>query len=158
MTRYLFVDNCPAHKITPDVQNMLKRSNTVMRFLPKNATHLIQPADSFVIQKVKAAWIDRWEQKKTEMILEECWKDGDDASGKLLNPGKKFFLKLASESVRHVNNQRGDDGLTYARKAMIRCGLCLDLNGIWQVSQLYPHLQEIIRKYPDDFNNAPPFE
>ncbi|OWZ02799.1 hypothetical protein PHMEG_00025575, partial [Phytophthora megakarya] len=42
-------------------------------------------------------------------------------------------------------------GLSYARKAMIRCGLSLGLDGIWSPVQLYPHLQEIIRKYPADF-------
>lgn len=35
------------------------------------------------------------------------WKDsGDGASGKLVNPGKLFFLKLAADSVREVNYQR----------------------------------------------------
>ncbi|KAE8966541.1 hypothetical protein PR002_g28334 [Phytophthora rubi] len=72
-------------------------------------------------------------------------------SGKLKNPGKRYFLTLAAKAVRRVNAQRDKNGLNYARKAMIRCGLSLDVDGKWRVEQLFSHLQEIIRKYPDEF-------
>jgi hypothetical protein len=34
--------------------------------------------------------------------------------------------------------------MTYARKSMIRCGLSLDLDGVWKTEQLFPELQQII--------------
>lgn len=48
---------------------------------------------------------------------------GSGASGKLKNPGKGFFLKLAANSIREVNKQRDKNGVPYARKAMIRTGM-----------------------------------
>ena len=68
-----------------------------------------------------------------ETICENMWSNGvcrDGAwSGKLQNPGKWFFLQLVADSVRGVNLQRDANGLTFARKAMIRCGLALDVTG-----------------------------
>ena len=49
---------------------------------------------------------------------------------------------------------RDENGLSYARKAMIRCGLSQDLNGQWRVEQLFPHLQEIIRRQKDNFDGT----
>ena len=37
--------------------------------------------------------------------------------------------------------------MSYARKAMIRCGLVLEVNDTWNTNQLFPHLQEIIAFY-----------
>ncbi|DAZ95934.1 TPA: hypothetical protein N0F65_009096 [Lagenidium giganteum] len=34
---------------------------------------------------------------------------------------------------------------------MIRCGMSLDTDGQWNVNQLYPHLQEIIKEFPEMF-------
>ena len=39
------------------------------------------------------------------------------------------------------------DNISYARKAMIRTGLSLDLDDTWSVEQLFPQLQENIAKY-----------
>jgi hypothetical protein len=64
------------------------------------------------------------------MIKDGDWKSGTHSSGNTKNPGYKFFLKLAAESVREVNKMRDKNGITYARKSMIRCGLSLDLNGV----------------------------
>ena len=52
-----------------------------------------------------------------------------NSSGKLMNPGKRFFLGLAGRCVDEVNKCRDVDGITYARKAMILCGLNKGLNG-----------------------------
>jgi hypothetical protein len=41
--------------------------------------------------------------------------------------------------------------MTYARKAMIRCGMSLDSDGTWKVGQLFPHLREIIEEFPKHF-------
>ena len=68
-----------------------------------------------------------------EMIRENLWSNSvrrDRAwSGKLQNSFKRFFLQLAADSVRDVNLQRDVKGLFFARKAMIRCGLALDVTG-----------------------------
>lgn len=150
--RILFVDNAGGHSITDTVKNALLRSNTELRLLPKNATDLCQPADSFIIQKVKTAWRKIWDQKRLSMVSEEAWTDWKNGSGKLPNPGKKFFLELAAQAVRDVASQRDSDGVLYVRKAMIRCGMALNLNGQWEVKQLFPHLQTIVAKYRENFD------
>ncbi len=58
---------------------------------------------------------------------------------------------MARDCVRAVNGQKDKNGLSYARKAMIQCGLALGVNGIWEVTQLKPELQQIIRKYRNHF-------
>ena len=122
--------------------------NTKIKYLPPNATHLVQPCDSFVIQKIKRAWSTEWETYKMQMIKPNKWKD---SSGKIANPGKTYFLKLAARSIRQVNQQRDDDGLTYARRAMIITGMALNTNGLWEVYQLTPDLQRIVRKHASVF-------
>lgn len=64
-------------------------------------------------------------------------------------------MKLAADSVREVNEQRDKNGLTYARKEMIQCGLALDTSGTWSVSQLKPDLQHIVRTYREHFDGLP---
>lgn len=86
--------------------------------------------------KLQAAQENRWQPR----------------SGKLMNPGKEFYLRLAADSVREVNEMRDRNGLTYARKSMIQCGLALNTNGRWEVSQLRSELQAIIRKYLNHFD------
>lgn len=141
--RILFIDNCSGHVIDSETREELRRIRTKIRKLPPNATHLIQPADSFVIQKIKDAWRARWEEYKYSCIKDGLWTAG---SGKLPNPGKPFFLKLAASCVRDVNEQRDRNGLSYARKAMIRTGMSLNVNGLWQESQLADDLQHIIAR------------
>jgi hypothetical protein len=48
--------------------------------------------------------------------------------------------------------QRDANGLTYARKAMIRCGLALDVTGKWRIQQLTPQLQTIIATHRNHFD------
>jgi hypothetical protein len=80
------------------------------------------------------------------MIKDSDWKSGTHSSGKLKNPGYKFFLTLAAESAREVNKLRDKNDITYARKSMTRCGLSLDLNGGWCVKKLFPELQRIFKE------------
>lgn len=150
--RILFLDNCSGHVATGAQTDGLRKINYAMRFLPKNATDLCQPVDSFVIQKVKERWTELWEEKKMVMLNGPEWTQGTLVSGKLPNPGKSFFLHLASQAVRDVNGMRDENGLNYARKAMIRCGLSLDVNGQWRKEQLFPHLQMIIAEHRNHFN------
>jgi hypothetical protein len=59
--------------------------------LPPCATHLCQPADTFIISKIKNTWTKKWEAKKFELIQQDSWQNrprGDDQwSSKLTNPG-----------------------------------------------------------------------
>lgn len=76
------------------------------------------------------------------------------------NPGKEFFLKLAADSFRDVNRQMYDDGINYARKAMIHYGVSLGLDGRWFEQQLTSELQEIIaqnRPYFDELSIDPAY-
>lgn len=154
--RVIFLDNFSGHNNTEELQQALEGLKATLRFFPSNATDLIQPADSFVISKIKDYWREQWNLKKIELIRENHWQDrvrrDGTWSGKLQQPGKQFFLRLAADSVRAVNAQRDANRLTYARKAMIRTGLSLDVDGVWRVEQLYPELQQIVEKYHEEFN------
>lgn len=150
--RVLFVDNCSSHTEHESVQEKLSNINTALRKLPPQTTNRTQPADSFVISKIKAAWRRRWDDYKYQQIENGNWKDG---SGFIHNPGKLFFLKLAADSVRDVNLQTDEKGVNYARKAMIQCGMALNLDGRWSESQLTQELQEIISKHRPYFNGQP---
>lgn len=90
--RVLFVDNCSSHTEHESVQGKLSTINTVLRRLPPQTTNRTQPADSFVISKIKAAWKRRWDDYKYQQIQKGNWKDG---SGFLHNPGKLFFSKVS---------------------------------------------------------------
>ena len=92
--------------------------------------------------------------RKHRLIELGAWRSGPRSSGKLSNPGKIFFLKLAAESVRAVNLMKDKNGVSYARKAMIRCGLGLDLNGKWKESQLFPEMQMIINNHRAHFDGT----
>ena len=71
-----------------------------------------------------------------------------------LNPQlRAYFLRLAADSVKDVNRMRDAEGLTYARKAMIMCGLALNTNGKWEETQLKPELQSIINRHRSIFDN-----
>lgn len=93
----------------------LRAINTTLRVLPKNATHLCQPADSFVIQKIKQRWRKLWDEEKVRLINSREWQEGLLKSGTLPNPGKIFFLRLVARVVREVNKMRDKKGLSYAR-------------------------------------------
>ena len=147
--RVLYVDNCSGHTNTMELQKACDGIKTQIKYFPPNATHLVQPCDSFVIQKIKRAWSTEWETYKMQMIKLNKWKD---SSGKIANPGKTYFLRLAARCVRKVNEQRDADGLRYARKAMIITGMALNTNGLWEVSQLTPDLQRIVRKHASVFD------
>ncbi len=89
---------------------------------------MVQPADSFIISKIKDAWRRRWGAYKVELIRQGKWKNGEKSSGKSENPGKRFFLKLAADSIRDVNSKKDNHGISYARKAMVRMSMSLNYN------------------------------
>lgn len=95
--RILFVDNVlgtPLNRTRGRNCGHIRR--TIQKF-PPNARHLIQLADSFIIQKVKCAWPRGWDEYKRKCIEDNLWTIG---SGKMPNPGKTFYLKLAAATVR----------------------------------------------------------
>lgn len=74
------------------------------------------------------------------------------SSGKLSNPGKSFFLKLAVDVVIEVNYMKDSNGIGYARKAMIMTSMSLGIDGTWCESQLTYHLPQIVAKHRIHFN------
>jgi DDE superfamily endonuclease len=150
--RILFLDNCGGHNETRESAANLANIVPEIRLLPNNSNHLTQPADVFLVQNIKQAWQRGWDAKKVEMIKDGDWKSATHSSGKLKNPGYMFFLKFAAESAREVNKLRDKNGIPYARKSKIRCGLSFDLNGVWRVKQLFPELQKIVKEYPSHFD------
>lgn len=59
----LLMDYFRSHGLTDDLRAELEKKGTEIRFLPANANDLVQPADLFVIQKTKAAWLEKWERR-----------------------------------------------------------------------------------------------
>lgn len=54
--RILFVDNYRAHKVHKNTNSRHQNIRTTLQKFLQNSTHLIQPADKFVIQKIKCPW------------------------------------------------------------------------------------------------------
>lgn len=52
-------------------------------------------------------------------------------NGMIGNPGKRYFLKLAADYVGDINGKRDGEGMTYARKAIIRCVFAKQVNGLF---------------------------
>lgn len=154
--RILFLDNCTCHDETTEQLQALEKINTKLKKLPPNATHLCQPLDSFVIKNFKDIWRKEWETTKHDLIDHGHWSNQPSGSGKLKNPGKTYFLNLAAKCVNLFNNMRDSNNISYARKAMIRCGLALDVDGIWKVSQLSNELQEIVARHHLNFCGVEP--
>ena len=129
---------------------------TSLKFLPRNATHLYQPIDSFIMQKLKAYWRKQWEAKKIELILDNLRRVGPRASGKLLNPGKRCYILLAIDSTACINSLVDNHGMTLVRKAMVRCGLSLNSTSRWEETQPFQDLQDIIDKHRLEFEGQNP--
>lgn len=56
--RILFMENFSSHTIGESLHAALEGKNTELRFLPPKQTHLLQPTNSFVLQKIEEAWSD----------------------------------------------------------------------------------------------------
>ena len=133
---------------------MVKKA-TSLRYLPPCTTHLCQPVDKGCLDhyhfKDKGCLDIHWEEKKIELIQASAWQNtprGDGSwLGKLTNPGKRYFLQLATDSIDIFNREVDCDNMSYARKGMICCGMALDVDGTWNVNQLFPVLQDIIAKH-----------
>jgi hypothetical protein len=154
-TKVVWLDNCSSHSLTPRLTTVLTGKNTILRYLSPCSTHLCQPADTFIISKIKDAWTKRWEAKKIQLIQTNAWQNTARVDGqwfsKLINPGKRFFLQLVADSIEDVNKEVDCNNMSYARKAMICCGMALDVDGSWSVNQLFSHLQDIVAKHVQYF-------
>lgn len=149
-SRQLFVDNCSSHVEDEEVNSRLTSTNTILRKLPANATDIAQACDSFIIQKLKEVWHRKWNEYKYG-----CIRNGEldtTKSGKIPNPGKRFFLKLAADVTKEVNQMKDRNGISYARKAMMMTGLSLGMDGRWSESQLSDQIQRIIAKHRNHFD------
>jgi hypothetical protein len=80
-TKTIWVDNCTGHNITPRLAMVLAEKRTILRYLSPCATHLCQPADTFIISKIKDAWTKRWEAKKFELNQQDSWKNRPRGEG-----------------------------------------------------------------------------
>lgn len=50
---------------------------------------------------------------------------------------ENVFLTVAAIAVPDSNKQRNENGLTFARRATIRCGFAKRTNRVWETKQLY---------------------
>jgi hypothetical protein len=126
------------------VQDHLDRVRASIRKIVACATDKGQPCDSFAISKFKDEWSPMWEEYKYQAIKDGQWASG---SGAIKIPGKTFFLHLAAKAVQRVSAMRDANGIGYARKAIIRWGLSLDVTGQRHVLQLSLELQQIVGKH-----------
>jgi hypothetical protein len=58
---------------------------------------------------------------------------------------------LVADSIEDVNKEVDCNNMSYARKAMICCGLALDVDGSWSVNKLFPHLQVLLQNMSNTF-------
>ena len=154
--RYLFMDKCSGHKTTESTQQALDEKITSVLFLPPKVTHLCQPLDSFVIQKLKEIWRDLWQAEKMQLTFVGDFMDGPNGSGKIRNPEKQFYSELPARCINKLNTMTDSDGMSHARKAMIRCGMALNITGRWELEQLSSDLQSIVNKYNNEFGGLEP--
>ena len=85
------------------------------------------------------------------MIKNGDWHNKTNATGawssKLVNHGKNFSLKVAAYLVKEVNHTSDSNGSNYAGKEIILCGFSLNVNRLWEETQLLQHIQDLISKY-----------
>lgn len=67
-TKVQWMDNALEHKILLAIETALQLIKMELRHFPHNSTYLTQPVDSFVISKIKDAWMKRREEKKMELL------------------------------------------------------------------------------------------
>ena len=56
--RMIFLDNSSGLNPSEELNAALRALNITLDYFPANATDLIQPADSFIISKIKQHWTD----------------------------------------------------------------------------------------------------
>ena len=151
LTRKLWIDSCRIHRSTPELIEAAESVNTqLMRFQP-NCTSIAQPLDQLVLRSFKAEWRKKWEKKRNELVLQNNFT----STGRARNPGKQFFLQLVGAVVAEMN-ERVENGMTMAKKSLIKCGLIPSSDGSWRTDQLTPQLQHIIESNVEYFDGRDP--
>jgi hypothetical protein len=77
----------------------------------------------------------------------ECG-ERSSSSGKILAPGKVYFLRLAADAVREINSKRDKPGLTNARKGIMSRSLPRNVSGECHAKMQSEELQKLIFKAP----------
>lgn len=77
-----------------------------------------------------------------------------DISGLLWNADMWYFYRLAGRCIREENLQRDADGLRYAPKVMFMIGMVLNASGLWEITHLTSHLQDMVKKHKIIFDGA----
>lgn len=104
----IFIDNCTGHNLREEILGTSKKNRTNLHYFPPNTTELLRPYYALVIESLKAAWKKRWDNQNLNLIKSNACTE----LGQLPNPRKSFFLKMAADVVRDVNNMRDKDGIT----------------------------------------------
>lgn len=84
------------------------------------------------------------DEKCLDMSRNNQWVDGNKVLENLTNSRKRFHFKLAPDVIEDMKKIRDADKVLLCRKAMIGCGMALNLNWLREFQQVFPHLQEII--------------
>jgi hypothetical protein len=71
--KIVWLDKCSGHTMTHELEAVSTSKNTKLCYLPPCSPHLCQPADTFIISKIKDSWTRRWETKKIELIQANAW-------------------------------------------------------------------------------------
>lgn len=58
---------------------------------------------------------------------------------------------MAAGAVDDVNKQKDNEGISYARKAMLLYGMALNTEGVWKEEQLSLQLQGLVAQYRGHF-------
>lgn len=148
----VFTDNANSHKITAELENALWDIETEIEYLPINSTHKTQALDLLIFSQVKRIWREIWFGEKNSRIENGKWLQ----SGRIQNPGKNVFLQLTGQVIEEVNKMKDAQGRSLVRSAMIKSGLSNDWDGFWRKEQLTRELQEIINKYPENYDGEVP--
>lgn len=104
----MFVDNCSRHNMNERVRTALENTCTEIRYLPDNATDLIQSADSFIIHKIKEAWSKRWESYKEGIYLKhESLEDLRFEEWASAKHWKNIFAKVFHKCCQRFQQRKG---------------------------------------------------
>lgn len=63
-------------------------------------------------------------------------------------------MQLAARFSQEMNQQRVEDDISYARKAVVIIGMAFNANGLREVKQLTPELQRIVARHRSLFDSS----
>ena len=122
----LFLDNSTGHAETPEVKNALNSINKKLCKLPPNATDKVQALDSFIIREFRRIWKSSWNNERRRSIELQQFST---RSGKVDHPHTHWYMRLSLECSEKINACVDEEGISIARKAIIRTGLYPDVDG-----------------------------